>query len=242
MKNLKNKTFKAGELIFRQGQYATEAFLISKGEVLIYGNNKNAEVTLATAGENEIIGEMSFFNQHTRTANVLAIKNTKCLVISAEFILRKIEESDTFIKCVLRTTALRLHQLNQEFIGIEEESSNQNISKLVETNRIMGKELFTLRSQLEFTNNEIKKFMNEKALRIRAETLADQLNEKIKQLEFARSELIRKIDRDKKGGENNNFIDLRKKIAKNFHPDALSNPDEMIKKSEVFKMLWSSAK
>ena len=41
--------------------------------------------------------------------------------------------------------------------------------------------------------------MNEKALRIRAETLADHLNEKIKQLDFARSELIRKIDRDKKG-------------------------------------------
>ena len=240
MKNQKTKTFKAGELIFKQGQYATEAFLISDGEVMIYGKNKNAEVTLATAGPNEIIGEMSFFNQHTRTANVLAIKDTKCHIISSDYILRKIEESDTFIKCALRTTTLRLHHLNQAFIGSEEENLNQNITKLVETNRLLGKELFTLRSQLESTNKEIKQFMNEKTLRIRAELLSKQLKGKINQLEIARKELSKKIDLNRNENTSSQFVALRKKIAKNFHPDTLSNPDETIKKSEVFKILWSS--
>ena len=70
---MQEQTFKAGELIFREGEDSDLAYLIVSGRVDIFKRMDNgATVLLATLGDGEIFGEMSIISEQPRTASAAA--------------------------------------------------------------------------------------------------------------------------------------------------------------------------
>jgi CRP-like cAMP-binding protein len=107
------KTYPPYSAICRAGETDTDLYIIASGTILVCVN-KGSEVTpLAYLSEGEYFGELSFFDRQTRSANAVAITETKLIKIPfkevkgvmpdwlirlAEAITKKIRHSDEVIR------------------------------------------------------------------------------------------------------------------------------------------------
>ena len=65
--------FKAGDIIFGEGDPAAELFVVKSGTVEIHIDNR----LIDTLGERSIFGEMALINRHPRTATGSALTDTE---------------------------------------------------------------------------------------------------------------------------------------------------------------------
>ena len=78
------RSFDADQVIVKQGNPGIGLFVIVSGKVKIVKTNEQGErLELATHGPGEVIGEMSVLDGANRSADVVAIEPTDCLVLSA---------------------------------------------------------------------------------------------------------------------------------------------------------------
>ncbi len=92
---------KAGELIFKEGEFGEVAFLVVSGEVEIFRSSGNQERVLATVGLGEIIGEMSLIDSQARVASARALSDTQVSLISRQSLqqrLDRLEENDRVLR------------------------------------------------------------------------------------------------------------------------------------------------
>lgn len=61
-----------GEVLFREGDWADQAYVVTAGEVEILKTTERREVLLAVRGENDVIGEMALVEHQPRSATVRA--------------------------------------------------------------------------------------------------------------------------------------------------------------------------
>lgn len=106
---LKKQTFKAGHVIFRQGDIAQSCFIISGGELeLTRAGSDGAEQKIAKAGKGEIIGEMSMIGDTPRTATATVTKDVELAEISREEFETQLERLNPFMKRLIRLIVQRL--------------------------------------------------------------------------------------------------------------------------------------
>lgn len=75
----------AGEPIFREGELASEMFIVLSGEVEVLKKSKRGnEVRVAMLGAGDWFGEMSILDIQPRSATVIAIAPTKLLRLTSE--------------------------------------------------------------------------------------------------------------------------------------------------------------
>ena len=78
------RTFEPDDVIVKQGNPGIGLFIIVEGKVKIVKINEQGEhLELATHGPGEVIGEMSVLDGANRSADVVAVEPTRCLVLSA---------------------------------------------------------------------------------------------------------------------------------------------------------------
>jgi hypothetical protein len=120
--NVKNKAFKAGEDVIKQGEIATFCYVITKGTAdVLLNKGKDNEALIATLGEGDLFGEIGLLDDKTktRTATVTASKKLKCLEIDANTFADLIDEktgdyrSETTSANIKQLVALRLSQLSE---------------------------------------------------------------------------------------------------------------------------------
>ena len=75
----KVRAFQEGEVVVSQGATGVGFFLVLEGSVEVRKGRK----VLATLSRGEFFGEMSLIDNQPRTADVVAIKPTRCFVLSA---------------------------------------------------------------------------------------------------------------------------------------------------------------
>ncbi len=79
---LASRTFKPGEVIFKEGQQGHEAFLIQDGYVSVWRTEDGRRVDLGTRSEGEIVGEMALIDDTERSATVSAGSDVTVQVIT----------------------------------------------------------------------------------------------------------------------------------------------------------------
>src|SRR5450631_3443660 len=77
------REFRAGEVLFREGERGEEMYFIQSGIVQILKMVGSAERPLATLGRGEFVGEMAILNDKPRTATAMVLEDARCLVIDA---------------------------------------------------------------------------------------------------------------------------------------------------------------
>jgi CRP/FNR family cyclic AMP-dependent transcriptional regulator len=78
------RDFDSDEVLVKQGNPGVGLFIIVRGRVKIVKTSEQGEaIELATHGPGEVIGEMSVLDGARRTADVVAIQPTTCLVLSS---------------------------------------------------------------------------------------------------------------------------------------------------------------
>jgi CRP/FNR family transcriptional regulator, cyclic AMP receptor protein len=102
------RAFKAGETIFREGDPATELYVVQTGTVHITLGNR----LLITLGAHGIFGEMALIDGDPRSATATAVTDVTLIPVSERQFLFLVRHTPFFALQVMRVLASRLRTTN----------------------------------------------------------------------------------------------------------------------------------
>jgi CRP/FNR family cyclic AMP-dependent transcriptional regulator len=102
------REFKAGEIIFKEGDLASELFVIQSGQVDIQLGNR----LLGTLSDHDIFGEMALIDTSPRSATAMAKTDVKLVPIGEKHFLFLVSRTPFFALKVMRVLARRLRATN----------------------------------------------------------------------------------------------------------------------------------
>ena len=103
------RDYKAGDVIFREGDAANELFIIQSGEVEIRLGNR----VLETLPQFSIFGEMALIDAAPRSATAVAASDVKLVPVGEKQLLFLISNTPHFALNVMRVMARRLRTTNR---------------------------------------------------------------------------------------------------------------------------------
>ena len=118
-----NISWTAGEVIYKVGDEPDFAYLLIKGEVEII-SEKGARVGFIN--KDEVFGELSILLNTKRTVTAIALKKSRALLIPKKNLINDYNKTSFFIKAILRSTYMRLTNLNST-IKIDLENLNKKL-------------------------------------------------------------------------------------------------------------------
>ena len=101
-------TFKAGEVLFRQGDAGDAAYILIGGEADVISETPNGPQTVATLKRNDIIGEIAILCDVPRTATIKAASELVALKVTKELFFRMIQDFPEMAIEIMRVLAHRL--------------------------------------------------------------------------------------------------------------------------------------
>src|SRR5580704_5805170 len=102
------REFKAGEVIFKEGELGSEFFVIQQGKVDIQLGNR----LLGTLGDHDIFGEMALIDAAPRSATAIAKTDVKIVPVGEKQFLFLVSRTPHFALNVMRVLARRLRAQN----------------------------------------------------------------------------------------------------------------------------------
>jgi CRP/FNR family transcriptional regulator, cyclic AMP receptor protein len=102
------RSFKAGEIIFRQGDPAEELYIVKSGKVEIRLGNR----LLDSLPELSIFGEMALIDHRPRSATAVAATDATVVPVSEKQFLFLVSRTPHFALNVMRVLAQRLRTTN----------------------------------------------------------------------------------------------------------------------------------
>ena len=126
------KNYTDGEIIFREGDASSSAFVISSGQVELLKNASKGTVAgmvrLAILSAGEIIGEMGIVDKSARSATARAVGQVTLSVIEREGFLASLKERPDVALTVIGNLAERLRNSNE--MAIRPNVVNQSAPKI----------------------------------------------------------------------------------------------------------------
>jgi CRP/FNR family cyclic AMP-dependent transcriptional regulator len=102
------REFKAGEVIFKEGDAATEFFVIQRGKVEIRLGSR----LLGTLSDHDIFGEMALIETAPRSATAIAATDVKLVPVGEKQFLFLVSRTPYFALKIMRVLARRLRAQN----------------------------------------------------------------------------------------------------------------------------------
>jgi len=102
------REFSAGEVIFKEGDAATEFYVVQSGKVDIRLGNR----LLGTVGDRDIFGEMALIDAAPRSATAVAATDVRLVAVGERQFLFLVSQTPHFALNVMRTLARRLRAQN----------------------------------------------------------------------------------------------------------------------------------
>ena len=107
--DIPTRSYKAGEIVFREGDPATELFIIKEGRVDILSGNR----LLDSIDGNGIFGEMALIDAAPRSASAVAASDVTVVPISEKQFLFLVSQTPFFALNLLKVLARRLRATNK---------------------------------------------------------------------------------------------------------------------------------
>ncbi len=102
--------YKAGDVLFRQGDPGDSAYIIVEGEAEILVNTADGPLRIAVVRKNDFVGEIAILCDVPRTATVAAITGLTTLRISKELFFRLTAEFPQMAVEIMRVLGQRLER------------------------------------------------------------------------------------------------------------------------------------
>jgi len=114
------KDYKAGDVIFRQGDTGNCMYVIQEGEVEAIAEADGRELRLRTLGPNDFFGEMALFEKEVRSATIRATRPTRILSIDKKNFLGGIHEDPSLAFRIVQTMSHRVRDLTDRLAKYEQ--------------------------------------------------------------------------------------------------------------------------
>ncbi len=102
------REYRAGDVLFREGEGGEEMFVIQSGAVQITKYVGGEDRPLATLGRGEFLGEMAILNGKPRTATAVVLEDARVLVIDAKTLETMISKNPEIAMRLIKKLARRL--------------------------------------------------------------------------------------------------------------------------------------
>ena len=113
-KVLDREVFPAGAVIFNQGQPATKAYMLMRGEVEIVATNAGGQpVVLNRMLKGQIFGELALISGTPRTASAIARTECEVLTIAQDKLKQKLDDADPFLRFWIQYLSQRVIDLSK---------------------------------------------------------------------------------------------------------------------------------
>lgn len=110
------RDYKDGDVIVREGEQASDMFVIRSGQVEILKSVGGHDVRLAVLDRGSFFGEMSLLEGLPRSATARALGDTSLLVLRAGTLLLQIRRNPTFAFEMLQQMSHRIRELNDKLV------------------------------------------------------------------------------------------------------------------------------
>ena len=103
------RSFDSGEFITKQGDEGVAFYLILEGQVEV----RRSKRSLAKLGQGQFFGELTLIDNHPRTADVVAIDKSKCLLLSSWTFHGLVKSNPDIAFAMLKEMAQRLRKTDE---------------------------------------------------------------------------------------------------------------------------------
>jgi len=108
-----SRAFRAGQLIFDQGDKGSEMYIVAEGHVNIHlPGDASRRVSLKDISRGEYFGELALFDDKPRSASALATTDAVLLELTRQTLSDYLERRPRAAMAILRTMGERLRQTN----------------------------------------------------------------------------------------------------------------------------------
>ena len=107
-------TFQDGHRLFAQGDAGDAAYIIIDGTADVKINTDGGEITVASLGKGDVVGEIAILCDVPRTASVDARTKVVALKITKELFFRLVSEFPQLSSEIMREGAARLERTNTQ--------------------------------------------------------------------------------------------------------------------------------
>jgi EAL domain-containing protein (putative c-di-GMP-specific phosphodiesterase class I) len=107
------QSFRAGALVFREGEPGDRAFIIERGAVEVTALKQGRPLVLAELGPGELFGEMALIDDELRSATAMTLEPTDVLVVPREYFRERLDRADPILSVFLRVVLDRFRVTHQ---------------------------------------------------------------------------------------------------------------------------------
>jgi uncharacterized membrane protein len=112
-KGVVERSFRAGDIIFSQGDAASSMFVVADGHVNIFlPGEESRRISLKDLANGEFFGEMALFDDKPRSASALATTDARLLELPRVMLSQYLERRPSAAFHILRMMASRLRETN----------------------------------------------------------------------------------------------------------------------------------
>ena len=134
------RSFKAGEIIFKEGDPGEEAYLILSGQVKITRKFKNKRMTVNQLGKDQIFGEMAIITGEPRSATAQALEATMVFIITEQKLQEYLSQNMAIIKNLIDQLIERMKLLMKQ---------QSTMIRKVERALLIDKKLEVIKAQIQ---------------------------------------------------------------------------------------------
>lgn len=110
---LRARRFAPNDIIFHRGDPAAHLYILVAGTVKVaLPDEQGREAIVGLLRGGEIFGDLSLFDDEPRSATIVAITETECLLLSREDFLAILERSPSSMRAMLRALARTIRRLS----------------------------------------------------------------------------------------------------------------------------------
>ena len=113
------RLFKKGETLVKQGEHGVGLFMIVSGKVKIVKETAiGDEWEVAVQGPGDFFGDMTVFDGAPRSASVIAVEDTECLLLTAWDFKAKVKMRSEIAMDLLPMVVKRFRETNEKLLAL----------------------------------------------------------------------------------------------------------------------------